>query len=224
MAFFKHSSARHRAETTSHAVRNTTIAAAAGAAILGSVAPAQAYAEVPAASGAVSSAPAPASLANYTSYTYEAPAAPAAAPDAAATTAEQAPAAQQSASTAGLSTQSVSTQSLSSAGGLVGTAMKGLGGAYVWGGTTFGAWDCSGFTKWVYAQNGIDLPRTSQEQWAAGTPTTNPQPGDLVVQNGGGHIGIYLGGGKMISALNPTQGTFIHDVNAMPVVGYVTFR
>ena len=44
------------------------------------------------------------------------------------------------------------------------------------------------------------------------------------VQNGGGHIGVYLGGGKMISALNPTQGTFVHDVNAMPVVGYVTFR
>ncbi|WP_434137070.1 C40 family peptidase, partial [Kocuria rosea] len=93
-----------------------------------------------------------------------------------------------------------------------------------WGGTDFGAWDCSGFTQWVYAQQGIDLPRTSQQQWAAGTPTTDPQPGDLVVQNGGAHIGIYLGGGKMISALNPTQGTFVHSVNAMPTVGYVTFR
>ena len=226
MAFFKQSAARHRAETPSHAVRNTTIATAvAGAAVIGSVAPAQAYAEVPAASGAVYSAPAASSLTNYTSYTYEAPAAPTAAPTAAPDTAatatadDQAPATQQTAPAANLSTQS-----LSSAGGIVGTAMKGLGGTYVWGGTAFGAWDCSGFTQWVYAQNGIDLPRTSQEQWAAGTPTTNPQPGDLVVQNGGGHIGIYLGGGKMISALNPTQGTFIHDVNAMPVVGYVTFR
>lgn len=228
MAFFKQSSARHRAEAPSYAVRNTTIAAAAaGAAVIGSVAPAQAYAEVPAASGAVYSAPAPSSLADYTSYTYEAPIASYQAPavsSQAQPAPSQAPAQQQLASPAGLSTQSISTQSLAAAGGIAGTAMQGVGGAYVWGGTAFGAWDCSGFTQWVYAQHGIDLPRTSQAQWAAGTPTSNPQPGDLVVQNGGGHIGIYLGGGKMISALNPTQGTFIHDVNAMPVVGYVTFR
>ncbi|WP_156960951.1 hypothetical protein [Kocuria marina] len=38
------------------------------------------------------------------------------------------------------------------------------------------------------------------------------------------HIGIYIGGGKMVSALNPTQGTFVHSVNAMPVDGYYTYR
>ena len=59
---------------------------------------------------------------------------------------------------------------------------------------------------------------------AAATPTTTPQPGDLVSQNGGNHIGIYIGGGKMISALNPAQGTFVHSVNAMPVDGYYTYR
>ena len=59
---------------------------------------------------------------------------------------------------------------------------------------------------------------------AAATPTSNPQPGDLVSQNGGNHIGIYIGGGKMVSALNPTQGTFVHSVNAMPVDGYYTYR
>ncbi|MHC5559798.1 C40 family peptidase [Kocuria sp. U4B] len=231
MAFLKQNSARHRAQVQSHAVRNTTIAAAAGAAILGSVAPAQAYAEVPAASGAVYSAPA-ASLASYTSYSYQAPvaapapAAPAAAPApvAAPASTPQAPAAQQSASTSSLSTQSVSTQSLSSASGLVGTAMKGIGSGYVYGGTAFGAWDCSGFTKWVYAQQGINLPRTTWAQFAAGTPTATPQPGDLVSQNGGAHVGIYLGGGKMISALNPSQGTQIHSVNAMALDGYYTFR
>lgn len=55
-------------------------------------------------------------------------------------------------------------------------------------------------------------------------PTTDPQPGDLVVQNGGAHIGIYPDDGKMISALNPAQGTFVHSVDAMPTVGYVTLR
>ena len=54
MSLFKHNAARHRAETPSSAVRNTTIAAAAGAALIGSIAPAQAYAEVPAATATAS--------------------------------------------------------------------------------------------------------------------------------------------------------------------------
>ena len=118
----------------------------------------------------------------------------------------------------------VSTQSNSSASGMVGTAYQGLGGAYVWGGTGFKAWDCSGFTQWVYAQHGIDLPRVTWDQFAAGTPTSNPQPGDLVSQNGGNHVGIYIGNGQMISALNPSQGTAVHSVNAMQLDGYYTFR
>ena len=213
MSLFKQNSARHRAGTTSHAVRNTTIAAAAGAAMIGSIVPAQAYAEVPATSAPSYQAPAPASLAGYSSYTYEAPVAPQALPAA------------QPAAASSVAPQSTATTAITpAAGGIVGTAMQGAGTGYVWGGTAFGAWDCSGFTQWVYAQNGIDLPRTSYQQIAAGTPTANPQPGDLVSQNGGSHIGIYIGGGKMISALNPTQGTFIHDVNAMPVDGYYTYR
>ncbi|MEB2529297.1 hypothetical protein CIK52_06260 [Kocuria rosea] len=216
MAFFTRSSARHRAQTPSHLVRTTTLAAAVGAAVIGSVAPAQAYAEAPATSGTAYSAPATspapaASQAPVTVQTASLPAAPAA-----------------GAATSSLSPQSSDISEISAtsaaAGGIVGTAMQGVGTGYVWGGTDFGAWDCSGFTQWVYAQQGIDIPRTSQQQWAAGTPTTDPRPGDLVVQNGGAHIGIYLGGGKMISALNPTQGTFVHSVNAMPTVGYVTFR
>ncbi|ALU39483.1 hypothetical protein AS188_06640 [Kocuria flava] len=214
MAFFKQNSARHRAATASHAVRNTTIAAAAGAAVLGSVAPAQAYAEVPAASsgaGAVYATPASSSLAAQTSYIYEAPAA------------TPAPAPAPAAPSAGLAVQSndtVEIASTASSGGIVGTAMQGLGSGYVYGGTAFGAWDCSGFTQWVFAQQGVDLPRTTWSQFAASTPVASPQPGDLVSQNGGAHVGIYIGGGKMISALNPTQGTQIHSVNAMPVDGY----
>ena len=219
MSFFKHSTARHRAETSSRAVRTTTVVAAAGAALVGSIAPAQAYAEIPAASGSSYAAPASA-MADLASYTYQAPvAAQPAAP------ADQAPAPQQSAATSSVSPQSTAiTEIAPAAGGIVGTAMQGVGTGYVWGGTSFGAWDCSGFTGWVYAQNGIDIPRTSFQQIAAATPTSNPQPGDLVSQNGGNHIGIYIGGGKMVSALNPTQGTFVHSVNAMPLDGYYTYR
>jgi peptidoglycan DL-endopeptidase CwlO len=48
------------------------------------------------------------------------------------------------------------------------------------------------------------------------------KPGDLVSQNGGSHIGIYLGGGKMVSALNPGDGTLVHPTSWMSVDGYYT--
>lgn len=103
-------------------------------------------------------------------------------------------------------------------------AQEGVGGTYVWGGTAFKAWDCSGYVQWVYAQVGIQLPRT--EQWLAGKPTSTPQPGDLVVQNPDGpdhwgHVGIYAGNGVMYSALNPTVGTLLHPVAWNPGTGYI---
>jgi cell wall-associated NlpC family hydrolase len=97
-----------------------------------------------------------------------------------------------------------------------------IGTPYVWGGTSTSGWDCSGFVQWVYAQHGIDLPRVTTAQAAALTPTSNPKPGDLVLQNGGSHIGIYLGDGQMISALNPGEGTKVHPTSWMPVDGYFT--
>lgn len=102
-------------------------------------------------------------------------------------------------------------------------AQEGLGGSYVWGGTAFKAWDCSGYVQWIYAQAGIALPRT--EQWLAGHPTTTPQPGDLVVQspdgpNHWGHVGIYAGAGMMYSALNPSAGTLLHPVSWNPGTQY----
>ena len=211
MSLFKQHTARHRAQTSSRAVRTTTVVAAAGAALVGSIAPAQAYAEIPAASGSSYAAPASA-MADLASYTTPAPvAAQPAAP------VDQAPAPQQSAATSSVSPQSnVTTEIAPAAGGIVGTAMQGVGTGYVWGGTSFGAWDCSGFTGWVYAQNGIDIPRTSFQQIAAATPTTNPQPGDLVSQNGGAHIGIYIGGNQMVHA--PTSGDVV-KISSIDVMG-----
>jgi cell wall-associated NlpC family hydrolase len=94
--------------------------------------------------------------------------------------------------------------------GLAAIAYTGIGSPYVWGGTTPSGWDCSGFTQWVYAQAGISIPRVNA--WTVMTPTATPSPGDLVVQNGGAHVGIYVGNGMMISALNPSQGTLLHSV------------
>lgn len=106
--------------------------------------------------------------------------------------------------------------------GLAGIAYTGIGSPYVWGGTTPSGWDCSGFAQWVYAQAGISIPRVNA--WTAMKPTSTPAPGDLVMQNGGAHVGIYVGNGMMISALNPSQGTILHAVSATGTSSFFTLR
>jgi peptidoglycan endopeptidase LytE len=88
--------------------------------------------------------------------------------------------------------------------GIVATAMKYVGSPYVWGGTTPSGFDCSGFVQYVFAQNGIELPRTTSEMYEVGTPVTDLQPGDLVFFTtyapGASHVGIYLGNNQFISS------------------------
>ena len=116
---------------------------------------------------------------------------------------------------------SINTSNLS---GIAATAAQYTGVPYVWGGNTPSGWDCSGFVKYVYAKHGIDIARGTSAIRASGqfVRTSNPKPGDLVFQNGGGHVGIYLGGGKMIGAQNPTVDTILHDVTRNPLYGYYT--
>jgi cell wall-associated NlpC family hydrolase len=78
-----------------------------------------------------------------------------------------------------------------------------VGVPYVSGGTTPDGFDCSGFTSYVFAQLGINLPRTSGAQASAGTVVSraDAQPGDLIYSPG--HIAIYAGGNSQIDAPRP---------------------
>lgn len=109
--------------------------------------------------------------------------------------------------------------------GVVSAAYSGIGVPYVYGGKTRAGWDCSGFTSWAYRQAGISIPSSTSAIRGSGqfVRTSSPKPGDLVFQNGGGHVGIYVGNGMMIGAQNPSTGTFLHSVSRNPLMGYYTY-
>lgn len=213
-------------------VRTAGATVAAGAVLLGSTVPANAFAQIPAAADLSY---------DYTNYefdytSYTTPATTYVAPQAQAQQTYTAPAVEttyvapqaetQQAPVAPVATQEQAAPAASSGDAsrdaIVATAMSGLGGSYVWGGKSYGAWDCSGFTSWVFAQHGIKLTAYTYAMKNELRPTSNPQPGDIVFQNGYSHVGIYLGDGKMISALNPTNGTLVHPTSWMSVDGYYT--
>lgn len=84
--------------------------------------------------------------------------------------------------------------------GVVATAKTRLGCPYKWGATGPSRFDCSGFTQWVYKKNGKSIPRTSGSQKSGGKyiSLSNVKPGDIVWRPG--HVGIYVGNGKVIHA------------------------
>src|SRR6266702_1458627 len=77
-----------------------------------------------------------------------------------------------------------------------------IGKPYVFGASGPESYDCSGLTMASWAAAGISIPRTSYEQWASlpHVPTSQLQPGDILVFNGAGHVGIYVGGGQLVDA------------------------
>lgn len=78
-----------------------------------------------------------------------------------------------------------------------------IGHPYAWGATGPDRFDCSGLVVWAYAQAGISMPRTSQQQAAGGQPVDRGdlQPGDVIAYYPtASHVGIYTGGGQVIHA------------------------
>lgn len=89
---------------------------------------------------------------------------------------------------------------------IVKTAQSWLGVPYYYGGTTPKGVDCSGLVQNIYKQNGVELPRTSQEQFRSGVgvPSSQLKTGDLVFFStsgaGASHVGIYIGNQEFVSA------------------------
>jgi cell wall-associated NlpC family hydrolase len=87
---------------------------------------------------------------------------------------------------------------------ILSAAHKQIGQPYVWGGESRkeGGFDCSGLIQWAYAQQGIQIPRTTYEQIKKGKKVGwgKFHPGDLIFSNGGKHVVMYVGNGKVIAA------------------------
>ena len=91
---------------------------------------------------------------------------------------------------------------------LVKTAQSFVGVPYLWGGSSANTgFDCSGLAMTVYQLNGLDLPRSSKEQFEEGTPVNKEDliNGDLVFfatgsKNKVSHVGVYVGDDKFIHA------------------------
>ena len=100
-------------------------------------------------------------------------------------------------------------------------AQKYVGTPYVWGGSTpETGFDCSGYVCWVYNQNGYNVGRTTANGlWNKSQHISEAEakPGDLVFFEGTydtpgkSHVGIYLGNGMMVSAVDPIKYANIHS-------------
>ena len=107
----------------------------------------------------------------------------------------------------------------------VAVARAQLGKPYRWGGSGPHAFDCSGLTSFAWAQAGVDLPRTSRDQYRATTRISRDQlrPGDLVFYHSPiSHVAMYIGNGRVVEAPNSSHPVRIREdgLTRRGVVGY----
>lgn len=127
---------------------------------------------------------------------------------------------------------STSTTATTAAVRVVRIAEAQRGKRYVFGAAGPWAFDCSGLVVYTYRRAGVANRLGGGHSgygmlaWARAHhrfSRSNPQLGDVVVYGGGVHVGIYIGNGRVISALNPVQGVRITGVHALTnsVTGYI---
>jgi cell wall-associated NlpC family hydrolase len=103
----------------------------------------------------------------------------------------------------------------------IAAAQQAIGTPYLWGGREPGGFDCSGLMQWAYAQAGVQIAGTAQDQYNT-TQRINSDdllPGDLIFFYGTNdasgtivtHVGMYLGNGQMLHA--PKEGDVVKIVS-----------
>jgi len=110
-----------------------------------------------------------------------------------------------------------------------------LGTPYVWGGESSKGFDCSGLLQYAWAKQGVNIPRTTYDQFQTGKKISQGslQPGDAVffkgsdskVENGKllpGHVGMYIGNGQIIQA--PHTGSTVQITPLKDMSGYMGAR
>ena len=120
--------------------------------------------------------------------------------------------------------EQTNTQATTSSSGqgakVVETAKSYIGSKYVYGATGPNSFDCSGFTYYIYKQYGVSLSRTAAAQYKNGTAVSRSdlQLGDLIMfgpsASGINHVGIYIGGGKIVHAANASRGVTTDTINS----------
>jgi len=130
--------------------------------------------------------------------------------------------------TASSSSSSDSTSTAAGSGrasSAVSAALSKVGSSYVFGSTGPSSFDCSGLMYWAYSQAGISLPRSSGAQYSgAGSRVSisDLKPGDLVFYYSPiSHVGMYIGGGRIVHAANPRSGVTVAGLRSMPISGAV---
>lgn len=92
-------------------------------------------------------------------------------------------------------------------------ALGAVGIPYRWGGASpASGFDCSGLVYWAYGRVGIDLPHSSYALYGEGrhVARSRMRPGDVLFFSGLGHVGVYLGHGRMVHA--PHSGRLVEVV------------
>ncbi|MGN1114668.1 MAG: C40 family peptidase [Oscillospiraceae bacterium] len=100
------------------------------------------------------------------------------------------------------------------------------GGRYVWGGSSYRATDCSGLVMLSYAQVGISLPHNaaSMAHYGKSVSRSSMKPGDIIVMNGGSHVGMYVGNNKFVHAMNSYDGIKVQSVSNLQYYSINTIR
>ena len=103
-------------------------------------------------------------------------------------------------------------------------AMAQIGKSYVYGAAGPNAFDCSGLMMRAWGAAGVGLPHSSGAQQGSGMRVSESElrPGDLVFYYSPvSHVGMYIGNGLIVNALNPRSGVRVSPLHSMPYSGAV---